>query len=73
MRGMTRRRWLQNAMGVSAALALPLGVRAPSANAAGTQLRKYLEPVPLPGARDRGRDRIIYRVQANPDRTATSS
>ena len=25
MRGMTRRRWLQNAMGVSAALALPWG------------------------------------------------
>ena len=47
MSGMTRRRWLQNAMGVSAALALPW--RAPSASAAGTQLRKFLEPVPLPG------------------------
>jgi len=34
-------------MGVAALV--PWGARAPSANAAGTQLRKYLEPVPLPG------------------------
>jgi len=37
-------------MGASAALALPWGAGAPSANAAGTQLKKYVEKVPLPGA-----------------------
>ena len=48
MRAVTRRRLLRNAMGVAALV--PWGARAPSANAAGTQLRKYLEPVPLPGS-----------------------
>ncbi len=50
MRGVTRRRVLRHAMGASAALALPWGAGAPSANAAGTQLKKYVEKVPLPGA-----------------------
>ena len=48
MRGVTRRRLLRNAMGVAALV--PWGARAPSANAAGTQLKKYVQPVPLPGA-----------------------
>ena len=50
IRDVTRRRLLRQAVGASAALALPWGARAPSANAAGTQLKKYVEKVPLPGA-----------------------
>ena len=46
----TRRHLLRNAAGASAGLALPWGARAPSANAAGTQLKKYVQKVPLPGA-----------------------
>ena len=50
MRGITRRRLLRNAAGASAGLALPWGVRTPSANAAaGGNLKKYLEPLPVPG------------------------
>jgi spore coat protein A, manganese oxidase len=48
--GVTRRHLLRNVAGASAGLALPWGARAPSANAAGTQLKKYVEKVPLPGA-----------------------
>ena len=48
MRDVTRRRLLRNAMGVAALV--PWGARAPSANAAGTQLKKYVQKVPLPGA-----------------------
>ena len=48
MRDVTRRRLLRNAMGVAALV--PWGARAPSANAAGTQLKKYIQKVPLPGA-----------------------
>jgi spore coat protein A, manganese oxidase len=48
MRGVTRRRLLRNALGVAALV--PWGARAPSANAAGTQLKKYVQKVPLPGA-----------------------
>jgi spore coat protein A len=50
MKGMTRRRLLRNAAGASAGLALPWGVRAPSANAAaGGNLRKYVQALPVPG------------------------
>ena len=49
IRDVTRRRLLRQAVGASAALALPWG-RQPSANAAGTQLKKYVQKVPLPGA-----------------------
>jgi spore coat protein A len=48
--GVTRRHLLRDVAGASAGLALPWGARAPSANAAGTQLKKYVQPVPLPGA-----------------------
>ncbi len=51
MKGMTRRRFLQYGAGAGAALALPWAARVPAARAAvGPQLRKYVEPVPLPGA-----------------------
>jgi spore coat protein A, manganese oxidase len=51
MEGMTRRRFLRYGAGAGAALALPWAARIPAARAAaGPQLRKYLEPVPLPGA-----------------------
>jgi spore coat protein A len=51
MEGMTRRRFLRYGAGAGAALALPWAARVPAARAAaGPQLRKYLEPVPLPGA-----------------------
>jgi spore coat protein A len=46
MRGVTRRRVLRHAVGVSAALALPWGRNA----SADSQLKKYVQPVPLPGA-----------------------
>jgi spore coat protein A, manganese oxidase len=47
----SRRRLLRQAVGTGAALALPWGLRVPSANASpGGQLTKYVEPVPLPGA-----------------------
>jgi spore coat protein A len=46
MSGVTRRRVLRHAVGASAAIALPWGRQ--SANAS-PSLRKYLEPVPLPG------------------------
>ncbi|MGZ4357907.1 MAG: twin-arginine translocation signal domain-containing protein, partial [Gaiellaceae bacterium] len=50
MDAMTRRRFLQYGAGAGAALALPWG-RIPTARAAGgVQLRKYVQPVPLPGA-----------------------
>ena len=48
IRDVTRRRLLRQAVGASAALALPWGRQ--SANAAGTNLKKYVEKVPLPGA-----------------------
>jgi spore coat protein A, manganese oxidase len=47
MKGVTRRRVLQHAVGASAAIALPWGRQ--SANAS-PSLRKYVQPVPLPGA-----------------------
>jgi spore coat protein A, manganese oxidase len=51
MNAMTRRRFLRYGAGAGAALALPWAARIPAARAAaGPQLRKYLEPVPLPGA-----------------------
>ena len=51
MEGMTRRRFLRYGAGAGAALAFPWAARIPTARAAaGPQLRKYLEPVPLPGA-----------------------
>jgi spore coat protein A, manganese oxidase len=49
--GMTRRRFLQYGAAAGAALALPWPLRTSSARAAsGPQLRKYLEPLPLPGS-----------------------
>ena len=46
----TRRHLLRNAAGASAGLALPWGARTPSANAAaGGNLKKYVQPLPLPG------------------------
>jgi spore coat protein A, manganese oxidase len=51
MKGMTRRRFLQYGAGAGAALALPWAARTPAARAAPSlKLRKYMEPVPLPGA-----------------------
>ena len=50
IKGVTRRHLLRNVAGASAGLALPWGARTPSANAAGTQLKKYVQKVPLPGA-----------------------
>jgi spore coat protein A, manganese oxidase len=49
MRRVTRRRVLRHAVGASAALALPWGRQSANA-AAGGQLKKYVQPVPLPGA-----------------------
>jgi spore coat protein A, manganese oxidase len=49
--GVTRRHLLRNVAGASAGLALPWGARTPSANAAaGPNLKKYVQKVPLPGA-----------------------
>ena len=46
----TRRHLLRNAAGASAGLALPWGARTPSANAAaGGNLKKYVQPLPVPG------------------------
>ena len=51
MQRMTRRRFLRYGAGAGAALALPWSVRVPAAGAVGgAQLRKYAQPVPLPGA-----------------------
>jgi spore coat protein A len=51
MNAMTRRRFLQYGAGAGAALALPWATRIPAARAAsGPRLRKYVQPVPLPGA-----------------------
>jgi spore coat protein A, manganese oxidase len=51
MAGMTRRRFLAVGAGAGAALALPWATRLPAARAAvAPQLRKYVQPVPLPGA-----------------------
>jgi spore coat protein A len=50
MAGMTRRRFLEVGAGAGAALALPWAAPIPAARAAGgRQLRKYVQPVPLPG------------------------
>ena len=46
----TRRHLLRNAAGAGAGLALPWGARTPSANAAaGGNLKKYVQPLPVPG------------------------
>jgi spore coat protein A len=51
MKPIPRRRFLQYGLGAGAALALPTTVRISAARAAkGAAPRKYLEPVPLPGA-----------------------
>ena len=51
MKEMTRRHFLRYGVGAGTVLALPWAARAPRASAAsGGKLRKYLEPVPLPGA-----------------------
>ena len=53
MTSMTRRRFLQYGAAGGAALALPWAVRPPVAVAANNlahRLKKYLEPLPLPGA-----------------------
>jgi spore coat protein A len=51
MRHITRRRFLRYGIGAGATLALPWALRTPIADAAkGGALRKYLEPVPVPGA-----------------------
>ena len=51
MEAMTRRRFLRYGAGAGAALALPWAARVPAARAAaGPQLRKYVQPVPLPGS-----------------------
>jgi spore coat protein A, manganese oxidase len=51
MDGMTRRRFLQYGAGAGVAMAVPWVARLPVARAAaGPQLKKYLQPVPLPGA-----------------------
>lgn len=48
---MTRRRFLRYGAGAGAALALPWATRIPAARGAvAPQLRKYVQPVPLPGA-----------------------
>ena len=46
---MSRRRFLQHGVGAGASLALPWNTRVASAAARG-QLKKYLEPLPVPGA-----------------------
>ncbi len=51
MNRMTRRRFLQHGLGVGASVTLPWTVGIPVARAAkGGKLRKYLEPLPVPGA-----------------------
>jgi spore coat protein A len=51
MEGMTRRRFLRYGAAAGAVLAVPFTARIPAARAAGGgQLRKYVQPVPLPGA-----------------------
>ena len=51
MGAMTRRRFLRYGAGAGAALAVPWLARVPAATAASVrELRKYVEPVPLPGA-----------------------
>jgi hypothetical protein len=51
MEEMTRRRFLQYGAGAGVAMAVPWAARVPVARAAtGPQLRKYVQPVPLPGA-----------------------
>jgi spore coat protein A, manganese oxidase len=51
MRHITRRRFLGYGLGAGAALALPWAMRTPIAEAAKDgRLRRYVEPVPLPGA-----------------------
>ena len=51
MRPITRRRVLQYGLGAGAALAAPWALRVPGARAARAgKLRKYIEPLPLPGA-----------------------
>jgi spore coat protein A, manganese oxidase len=51
MRQVTRRRFLRYGIGAGATLAFPWAARIPvAAEAKGGSLRKYLEPVPLPGA-----------------------
>ena len=72
----TRRHLLRNAAGASAGLALPWAARAPSANAAGTQLKKYVQKVPLPGAgivvaTPSGKNQYAFTQRA--DRKATAS
>jgi spore coat protein A len=62
MKPITRRRFLQYGVGVGAGLAIPWAVRAPVASAArGGKLRKYLEPLPVPGAG------IVVATQSGPD------
>ena len=74
MRSVTRRHLLRNVAGASAGLALPWGARNPLANAAaGPNLKKYVQKVPLPGAGIVVATRIIYRVQASRDHTTTAS
>jgi spore coat protein A, manganese oxidase len=55
MEQITRRRFLRYGMGAGAALALPWGAKTPARAAlprrgVGSLLKKYVEPVPLPGA-----------------------
>jgi spore coat protein A, manganese oxidase len=51
MAGMTRRRFLRYGAGAGVALAVPWAARLPVARAAvGPQLRKYVQPLPVPGA-----------------------
>jgi len=51
MEPITRRRFLQYGLGVGVGLAVPWTLRVPMASAAkGRRLRKYLEPLPVPGA-----------------------
>jgi spore coat protein A, manganese oxidase len=51
MEGITRRRFLRYGAGAGAVLAFPWAARMPVARAgSGLQLRKYVQPVPLPGA-----------------------
>jgi spore coat protein A, manganese oxidase len=51
MRRMNRRRFLQYGLGAGAALLLPWAAQVPAAIAApGGRLRKYVQPLPVPGA-----------------------
>ena len=65
MHAISRRRLLQAGLGAGAALMFPWPARIPGARAApGGKLRKYFEPLPVPGAG------IVVATPSGPDRYA---